>query len=726
MNNVASYKKPAILETDKKVNLIYGLNGTGKSVLSDFLYNKSNSCYNDCSIEGYNDEEILVYNQSFIQDYFYEPDNLKGIFTLSKENKEAEEKVRTAEKEIKIFETEKQDKITEKLKYENDLNTKKQTAEQKTWEIKTKFTGGDRVLEYCLEGLRGQKDKLFSHIISIAKPDQKPDKTTDQLKKEVDAIQGSTAQKYELLPKITLTTSDTESNELFQKHIIGNENSTVAELIKQLSNSDWVKQGLGYLPETISQTGEKCPFCQQNTITPELNEMIKNYFDESYENDIQEINNLKVKYELDFNSITKKDLYEQNPFISEKKNQFENLYNAVINSIEKNKTLISEKVKSPSKSIKLSDTSSSIHEFNQFIEEINSAISEQNKKIDDKDTSLKNIKNEFWLIMRWDYDQTICAYIDEKRITDQKITAINNEILKIDQKISDQKSIAIEEQKKTINIEEAIQNINISLLELGIDGFRIEKFKDELYQIVRNEQCDEAFKTLSEGEKMIISFLYFLELCRGKKNATSTENKKIIVIDDPISSLSHIYVFNVGRLIKNEFFGKKETKEGTTNWTHKYEQVFILTHSLYFFYEITETKHDDRKETQKLFRISKNEGGSNFSKLSYEEIQNDYQAYWYIIKDDKHPSALIANSMRNIIEYFFNFVEKKDLNNFFQQPRMQENRFQAFERYVNRESHSLGQNIYDFKEFNYTDFKDAFATLFKVAGYEAHYNKMIK
>jgi hypothetical protein len=57
---------------------------------------------------------------------------------------------------------------------------------------------------------------------------------------------------------------------------------------------------------------------------------------------------------------------------------------------------------------------------------------------------------------------------------------------------------------------------------------------------------------------------------------------------------------------------------------------------------------------------------------------------------------------------------------------MQINRFQAFCRYINRESHSLGQNIFDFKEFDYLDFKDAFAALFKVAGYEKHYNKMIK
>jgi zinc transport system ATP-binding protein len=33
LNNVASYKSLTALETDKKVNLIYGLNGTGKSTL---------------------------------------------------------------------------------------------------------------------------------------------------------------------------------------------------------------------------------------------------------------------------------------------------------------------------------------------------------------------------------------------------------------------------------------------------------------------------------------------------------------------------------------------------------------------------------------------------------------------------------------------------------------------------------------------------------------------
>ena len=33
----ASYKNMAVFETDKNINLIYGLNGSGKSTLSEFL-----------------------------------------------------------------------------------------------------------------------------------------------------------------------------------------------------------------------------------------------------------------------------------------------------------------------------------------------------------------------------------------------------------------------------------------------------------------------------------------------------------------------------------------------------------------------------------------------------------------------------------------------------------------------------------------------------------------
>lgn len=88
LKNVACYKNHTTLETDKKINLIYGLNGTGKSTLSNFLYKRDEEPFSHCSIEGLdNDNQILVYNQSFIEDNFYESNSLKGIFTLSEQNK---------------------------------------------------------------------------------------------------------------------------------------------------------------------------------------------------------------------------------------------------------------------------------------------------------------------------------------------------------------------------------------------------------------------------------------------------------------------------------------------------------------------------------------------------------------------------------------------------------------------------------------------------------------
>lgn len=733
LNKVASYKSLTTLETDKALNLIYGLNGTGKSTLSNYLLKITDEKFKDCSVEGLDENhEIIVYNQTFIQENFFESESLKGIFTLSKENKEAETKIYSAQKEIGKLDLEKFKK-TEELQSEKTLISQKtENAKNIVWKIKTDYSGGDRVLEFCLEGHKGSKDNLFSHIISLKKLTEKPTKSIDELKNEVQEIMGENAQKYSYVPKITFSSSSIETENIFKKEIVGNENSSVSQLITQLGNSDWVKSGLKYLPDEPLKENKDCPFCQQKTISNQLVESIKDYFDASYEADINFLKASLEEYSQSIQQIPNKTEFEANPKFEVFKKDFEIKFSAFNQLVKSNKKKIEEKIKKPSLSQRLENSTKSLEEINGVISKINASILEHNNNIDQKATVKTTIKKTFWEIMRWNYDQTINSFLLDNSTSNAKTDSLNVSIKDYDTKISEQSAIISEQQKKTINIEEAVASINDGLIDLGITDFKIENYSDNLYKIVRGENKERVFRSLSEGEKMIISFLYFLEMCRGKQEATDIGKKKIIVIDDPISSLSHIYIFNIGRLIKNEFFGEKETKkdeetgEQINIWNYKYEQVFILTHSLYFFYEITETKHDERKETQKLFRLIKNKDGSSFQRMKYEEIQNDYQAYWYIIKDENQPPALIANCMRNIIEYFFNFVEKKDLNNFFRQEPLSSNRFQAFYRYINRESHSLGQNIFDFKEFDYADFKDGFAELFKAAGYEEHHLKMIK
>lgn len=715
MQGVASYKSEVTLETDKKVNIIYGLNGTGKSTISNFLYDQTKPCFNNCSADISADEKALVYNQKFIHDYFYEAEDLKGVFSLSKENKDIEEKLKSAETELAAL-TDKLTKIeVRKTKEEDKLRTEKTKAATKTWEIKTQYTGGDRVLEYCLKGLRGNKDSLFDSISVDNKPDIKPTRDIAAIKKEVDSLSGETAQSYEELQSIEFDEKDVESNEIFNQIIVGNEDSPVSELIKQLNNSDWVRKGLEYLPAPDNGTSEQCPFCQETTITKSLSESIRNYFDESYDDSINQISSHLERYMNAAELITSIDSLESHPVAKEKLTELKLKYEILTKLISENISSIKTKKSTPSTQVTLSLSDKAVKEINEIINTINADVRLHNNRINDADNELVKLKDEFWALMRWEYDQTISSWNSIKSECNKVIKTEKSEILSCTTEIKDKRSEITALQKSTVNIEAAIESINNGLTHLGITDFFVVKHSDALYRIQRQEDSAAEFTSLSEGEKMIISFLYFCEICKGKQSADEASVKKLIVIDDPISSMSHIFVFNVAQLLKIDFF----------NNTH-FEQVIVLTHSLYFFYELADANHTRREETQKLFRLTKNNDGSTINKMKYEEIQNDYQSYWAVVTDKNQPPALIANCMRNIIEYFFNFVQKADMSNVIQKPELQDNRFQAFCRYINRESHSLGQNIFDFKEFDYDDFREGLKLVFEVTGYPEHYQKMTK
>ncbi|MDK3159505.1 AAA family ATPase [Kamptonema cortianum] len=349
---------------------------------------------------------------------------------------------------------------------------------------------------------------------------------------------------------------------------MGNENTTVAGLINKLKNSDWVKDGLEYLPAEIENENEICPFCQEKTISKNLLHSIKEYFDGSYESDLTTLKRFRSQYAEAVQLIPDKSSFESNPKFEAHRKDFEIKYRAFTKVLDDNLNKIDKKIETPSVLITLTSSIIALAEINELIEIINKEINEHNNKIDKKEAALNDLKTDFWNIMRWEYDQTLSTYISDKVQSQKNIFVLNQTIKNLDLDINKQREIIVEQQKQTVNIQEAINNINNGLIDLGIYDFKIISHSQNHYKIAREQNSDKVFHTLSEGEKMIISFLYFLELCRGKKDATEAAKKKIIVIDDPISSLSHIYVFNVGRLIKNEFFGKKENALSSSkcNW----------------------------------------------------------------------------------------------------------------------------------------------------------------
>ena len=215
IKGVTSYRKEAVLETDKKVNLLYGLNGTGKSTFSDFLYNQSEDRFSHCRIEGIgNNIRILVYNQKFVQDTFYEPLGIYGIFTLSKGNAEAQKVIDKATDEVKKL-TEQKKKVEEKrIKDEKKHLSETEEYKKQVWKIKTEYSGGDRVLEYCLDGLKSNKDALFNYLLSLENPKGEVDYSIDDLKKEAQQLQGE-VQNRQLLSKVIVNVDDIEKSRNF-------------------------------------------------------------------------------------------------------------------------------------------------------------------------------------------------------------------------------------------------------------------------------------------------------------------------------------------------------------------------------------------------------------------------------------------------------------------------------------------------------------------------------
>jgi wobble nucleotide-excising tRNase len=719
IKNIASYgETPAVLETDKKINLVYGLNGTGKTTLSNYLQDQGNACFSCCSISGLNNEKVLVYNQKFVNDNFYQ-DTQRGIFSLKSENKAAKEKIDIAIQEINKLKNQiKNDELKtgsqfDLEKKQEDINILQTNSEEKTWKIKNDYYGGDRILEFCLDGKMGSKKSLFDFISKLQKPDNKPQKSIEVLKKEAEATQGENAKSYEesLVKKVNFDFLNIENQEIFKEVIIGNENSQVAEIIKKLNISDWVKEGKDFLNEP-KEENETCPFCQQKTITKELHQEIQDYFDETYQNKITSLENFNKEYWKEYQAV--KNLEAELlkiDFVKNKEKDFKLLFKNFIDKVSSNWSKISSKIKHPNIVINLESSILEQNALNDFLDTIIEEIKTHNEKIKNKQKTKEQIVKEFWEVMRWDYDQTIENYTIQNNKLKKEKSDIEAKISEVNEKIGEQKKIIQDEQKEMVNIQDAIDAINSELIYFGLDGFSIVPAREKSYKLKRPNEDIAKFETLSEGEKTVISFLYFLELCKGKENDDEVVTEKIVVIDDPISSLSHMYVFNIAQLIRKNFFNDD------------YKQVFILTHNLYFFHELLHKQKDDNA---KLFRLCR----SNFSQLSEmnrKDIQNEYQSYWQILKDydeGKATEVILANAMRNILERFFGFIEKNDFNELTKELEKDEkNNF--FIRYINKESHSDPINISDSKEIDPQIFKEAFRKIFKDSGYEAHYNQMM-
>ncbi|MEQ4709281.1 AAA family ATPase [Providencia huaxiensis] len=717
LKGVASYSptSPVVIQTDnKKINLFYGLNGSGKSTIGKFLHSPELPEYRNCSIQPRElVEDIFVYNQDFIRGNFYEIPDFQGVFTLSEENKEAEqaieeatEKIARLRQSIKVSKT----KISRK---QSDIENEETSLKESVWKAKTTYENG--ALDFCLEGLRRNKVGFLNKVRSSS---GSVTSTIESLQKEARELTGQDGSLRPSVPKISLDVSNFENAPILTQIIVGSKDSYLSDLVEKLGNSDWVKSGLGYM-----KPDNPCPFCQQE-LSSSITEAINQLFDETYSQKVRQIEGLSSSYRALVNDIQSKlsapvyafeDGVVTYGFVDKR--------DLLLEKLSANLSQIDLKISNPSTVVTLTDTSTLVADVNTAIAKIQRDIDLFNDRVRNKKSHLNRIDSEFWVILNEQFSALIAASDEKVNDLQAEIEKLSDEIgLFCSQEIA-QRIIITENQKKITNIDSSINNINQQLVELGIHSFKIVKAANDQqrYKIARptGESAD-VYNTLSEGEKTLISFLYFLECASGSTNESSPVllNNRIVVIDDPISSLSHNYVYDIAALIHHKVFSEN------------FKQVFLLTHNLFFFHELLMLKNASNKcpAGYKLYRVAKSQFSLVYD-LKRDELQNDYQMYWQVVKDStSNPSYahMLPNAMRNILEHYFNFVHKKEsLKQTLEQLGQTESDFKPLFRYINRESHSDSINLVDFERINAERYIEKFKQIFVETDFEEHYNSMM-
>lgn len=725
IKNTATYQNET-LDNLNKINFIYGNNGSGKTTITRIINNEIQ--YPSCKVHWKNNQKLepVVYNSDFIEDNFGTFQNeVKGIFTLGKEEVETKQNIKVEKDTLNQL----NDDLGQNSKDAEDNNQAKidlQTKYTKEfWKIKQNFDKEKSPLLNLITGAKGSKEIFFEKVLKQSKHNTAVLETKATLEEAAKKCFVSSLEPINTLSIIDFSQIEKlEQNQILGKPIIGKEDIDIAALIKVLNNSDWVKAGTKYL----SYSSGKCPFCQQE-LPAKYEEKLNEYFDETYENDKNSVFQLKNNYTSSFDVLIRRiqDIlslsYEQI-----KHDEIQENLNKLKRKRDANLVVINKKLENLSQKFSLDSVLSECNEINFLIESSNSEIEKHNEFIKNVKTEKKALEPKVWKYICNELKLQIDAYNNRKYEIDErsrqlKKTKAQKEDLKRkhELKLSDLES-------QQISVKPTLERINKLLADFNFTGFKLELGEDEYsYKIVRLDGTA-VERTLSEGEKSFVTFLYFYNLLNGSQSSSGVVNNRIVVIDDPVSSLDNDILFIVSTLIRM-MFHQVDTNTGSI------KQFFLFSHNTYFFNEVT--YHNGYVKNYAYYVVKKHNNISQIiNKGKDNPISSSYELLWGEIRNAKQNLLnaniiTIQNSMRRILEYYFQFLGGIDIKNLHKNIILKNKSdisiYRSLMSWVNSGSHSTFDDCF-YVENDSTMLKqymDMFELIFKDSGNEAHYQMMI-
>ncbi|WQY00490.1 AAA family ATPase [Helicobacter pylori] len=732
LKNVATFdENGASFEKLNYINFIYGANGSGKTTTSSFLKNLAENGIEDkfanSKIEWYNSEDlkIEVYNKQFKEEQFRHS-QVKGIFTLGKKTNENLENIESKKKSIRE-EKEKKKKNKESLqKLEQERKEKEKDFTDSCWEkLYKKF---EEDFKETLEGFK-RKEKFKEKILKEFKNDEHNESEIVRLEelKEKIGIVFSENQTELVSLECNLTDFDSiENHSIWEQKVVGSGGVAIADLIKKLSNENWVAWGREYIKENSI-----CPFCQKETITEEFKKQLESYFDTNYQESTKTIKKMKEDYTNKTDEVLERldEIVE-----TEQKNQqtklnteiFKRIIETLKSKINGNQQKMFDKGKEMSRSFKLESTKNEIKEIRDLIDTANQQIANHNEIIKDTKNQKKNCVEQTWKFLVNEFKSDIQEYNKKYCGLEKGINNLEKAINENQEEVKKLENEIKELEKNMVSIKPIVDEINAFLKGYGFTNFSLAYTEDEKSYRIQREDGQLVGETLSEGEVTFITFLYYYHLTKGSLEENDISKNKVLVIDDPISSLDSNILFIVSVLVKDLM---KETMEEKTN----IKQVIILTHNTYFYKEIT-SKYDLKRYQGKysFWIIKKDNNVSKIEKFEENPVKNSYELLWQEVKQAKENNVSwvsLQNVMRRIIEYYFRilggFKHNDSLSECFK--NIEEKRVcNSFISWFNDGSHGISDDLFvQIQDTSIETYLKVFEKIFKETGHEAHYKMMI-
>ena len=723
ISKVASYTtNTEVLDGFSQFNFLFGSNGTGKTTLSRIIADESR--FTTCCVKWKGDKKLqtLVYNQDFVERNFNQSSELKGVFTLGEKQVDIQSKIATKKAELDEI-SRNMERFNQSLQGEDgnggkegELTTLENELKEKCWAKKQRH---DERLQGGFEGFRNNAEKFKNNVLSENASNVATLLTLAELEKKAENIYGPRP-----TAETTISIVDTtklllhESNPILKKRVIGKEDVDIAAMIKKLGNSDWVQDGRAY----YSINDEFCPFCQQKT-TAAFARSVSGYFDDLFTTDRTAIDNLATNYAIDASRIQQEVaniLAVQSRFLDVEKLKIEK--DLLDTKITLNYQRLAKKKKEASHVVELDSLSNVCTAIRNLIEDANSKIAVHNKMVANLTIERATLTSQIWRFIVEELKPDLVSYKASKVGLEAAVEKLRLKIsaAKRDKETKEREIYELERQ--ITSIQPTIKDINRLLSLFGFEGFTLANAESGYsYKLIRSDGSD-AKATLSEGEKTFVTFLYFYHMLKGSESETGTTTDRIVVFDDPVSSLDSDILFIVSSLIKGLFDDMRAE-------TGHIKQIFVLTHNVYFHKEVTynQNRKDVAMNEESFWIVRKTRNGSTVGKHTTNPIKTSYELLWSEIRKPDRSNLAIQNTVRRILENYFKIlggINFEDLCNQFD--GKQKLICKSLCSWIHDGSHYAHDDLYVSIEDSMVDtYLLVFRAIFDKMGHIAHYKMMM-